>query len=432
MLKKRVKGCFDIYPNAKEQWQDPKIWEFIETTLKKIVDLYGFSKVTTPVFEYTEIFTRSSGEESDIVNKEMYTFLDKKNRSLTLRPELTAPVIRAYIENGGASKPLSKLYYTGPCFRYDRPQKGRYRQFHQFGIEVIGKKDPIIDVEVISMLLHLFELLGLTKTTLLINSLGSIESRSLYTKELMKYYLEFEKKLSEDSKRRLQSNPLRILDSKDKGDIEINKNAPSIINYLDEESKEHFERVKKGLDAVGISYKIDSKLVRGLDYYNDTVFELVRADDLSAQNTLAAGGVYSGLISLLGGKDTPGIGFALGIERIIQYLLEEKISIKEKPTCTCYLIGMNKACKEKLLPVLQQLRKQEISSELFEGTSIKTGLKNASEKGAKYAIILGEEELQKGVCKIKNLEAREEKEIPLDSSAETIKELTAIPRETIC
>lgn len=423
MLKKRVKGCFDIYPDAKEKWQDPAIWAFVEGALKKIVSLYGFSEVKTPVFEYTEIFSRSSGKDSDIVNKEMYTFLDKKGRSLTLRPELTAPVIRAYLENGGMSKPLSKLFYKGPCFRYDRPQKGRYRQFHQFGVEVIGKKDPLIDVEIIAMLLQLFKLLNISKTTLLINSLGSTSSRDLYTKELMKYYLEFENDLSKDSLKRLQTNPLRILDSKDLGDKKINENAPSILDFLDEQSKIHFEAVKKGLTSLGIAYKIDPRLVRGLDYYNDTVFELVREDDIAAQNTLAAGGVYSGLVKLLGGKDMPGIGFALGIERIIQYILEENIKINNESNLSLYFIGMNKECKEILLNFTQEARSSDISAEIFEGTSIKSGLKIASEKKAKYAIILGEEEKEKSVCKIKDLESREEKIVSLKDLMATVKNM---------
>lgn len=413
MLKKRVKGCFDIYPGSKEAWQDPAIWKYLDDILFKVATLYGFEEARTPSFEYTEVFTRSSGEGSDIVNKEMYTFLDKKGRSLTLRPELTAPIIRAYIENGGMSQSLTKLFYKGSCYRYDRPQKGRYRQFHQFGIEVIGKKDPMIDVEVIAMLLHLFDLLSLTKTTLLINSIGSIKTRTAYSKELRSYYSKFEKDLSDDSKRRLSKNPMRILDSKDRQDKKINENAPSILDFLDAESTAHFDAVKEGLDSLGIQYKIDPMLVRGLDYYNDTVFELIRSDDLSAQNTLAAGGVYSGLVKLLGGKDIPGIGFAIGLERIIQYLLEENIAIPKNHHLSFYFIGLSTACKKYLLPFVASVRRKGSSAELFEGTSIKSGLKKASEKMARYAIILGQEEMESGNCKIKDLETREEQSIPL-------------------
>ncbi|MCH9616965.1 MAG: Histidine--tRNA ligase [Chlamydiia bacterium] len=415
MLKKRVKGCFDIYPGSKEAWQDPAIWKYLDDILLKVAALYGFREARTPSFEYTEVFTRTSGQESDIVNKEMYTFLDKKDRSLTLRPELTAPVIRAYIENGGMSESLTKLFYKGPCYRYDRPQKGRYRQFHQFGIEVIGKKDPMIDIEVISMLLHLFDMLGLTKTTLLINSIGSIKTRAAYAKELTSFYSKFENDLSEDSKRRLKTNPMRILDSKDSHDKKINENAPSILDFLDKESIDHFNAVKEGLDSLGIQYKIDPMLVRGLDYYNDTVFELIRSDDLSAQNTLAAGGVYSGLVKLLGGKDIPGIGFALGLERVIQYLLEENVSIAKAAPIAFYFIGMSTECKKYLLPFAASARRKGSSAELFEGTSIKAGLKKASEKRARYAIILGDDEKENGNCKIKDLETREEKSIPLSS-----------------
>ena len=413
MLKKRVKGCYDIYPGSKESWQDPKIWNHLNDVLTKITALYGFKEVVTPSFEYTEVFTRSSGEESDIVNKEMYTFPDKKGRSLSLRPELTAPVIRAYLENGGMEEKLSKLFYKGSCYRYDRAQKGRYRQFNQFGIEVVGQKDPFIDIEVISMLCHLFDLLGIKKTTLLINSIGSKECRKKYSKELINYFSKYKDNLSEDSLRRLEKNPMRILDSKDAQDKKIAANAPNILDYINQEAKDHFSAVIEGLDSLGINYKIDPHLVRGLDYYTDTVFELVRQDDISAQNTLAAGGVYDGLIKLLGGKDIPGIGFALGLERTIQYLLEENIDIAEESSTIFYCIGLDNECKKTLLSFASEARKNGHSTEIHPGFSIKSGLKIASEKKARYAIILGEDEFKQGICKVKDLTARKEEAVEL-------------------
>lgn len=411
MLKKRVKGCYDIYPGSKEPWQDPTIWKHVNNILDKITTLYGFKEVITPSFEYTEIFTRSSGEESDIVNKEMYTFLDKKGRSLSLRPEITAPVLRAYIENGGMEVKTSKLFYKGPCYRYDRAQKGRYRQFNQFGIEVIGQKDPFVDVEVISMLCHLYDMLGIKKTTLLINSIGTTDCRKKYAQALVNYFSKHKENLSEDSKRRLDKNPLRILDSKDPEDKKIAANAPNILDYINQEAKDHFSGVIEGLDALGINYKIDNHLVRGLDYYTDTVFELVREDDASAQNTLAAGGVYDGLVKLLGGKDIPGVGFALGLERTIQYLLEENVPFKKQQTTMFYCIGLNNTCKKTFLPFAAEARKNGYSTEIHPGSSIKNGLKVASEKNAHYAIILGENEYKQGICKVKDLNARKEETI---------------------
>jgi histidyl-tRNA synthetase len=413
MLKKRVKGCYDLYPEAKEPWQDPQIWNYLNSVLLKITSLYGFSEVVTPSFEYTEVFTRSSGEESDIVSKEMYTFLDKKGRSLSLRPELTAPAIRAYLENGGMEKKVSKLFYKGACYRYDRPQKGRYRQFYQFGIEVIGEKDPLIDVEVIGMLKHIFDLLGLKKTTLLINSIGSKKCRESYSKELVAYFSKFKDQLSEDSKRRLGTNPLRILDSKEEGDIKIKASAPNILDFINKDAKEHFEKVQEGLNILGIKYKIEPSLVRGLDYYTDTVFEFVRQGDNLSQNTLGGGGVYDGLIQLLGGNNIPGVGFALGMERVIQALLEENVKLPTRETTTFYLIGLDENCKKTLLTIASLARSLDFSTEIHYGTSIKTGLKVASEKKAKYAIILGEEEFKQGICKIKDLNQKAEESVEL-------------------
>jgi len=425
MLKNCVKGCYDRYPKPKEPWQDPIIWQQIDKIIRKLTTLYGFEEVVTPSFEYTEIFTRTSGEESDIVNKEMYTFLDKKGRSLSLRPELTAPVIRAYIENGGMEEKVSKLYYLGSCYRYNRAQKGRYRQFNQFGIELIGEKSPCNDIEVISMIDHFFKLLGLGKTTLLINSIGSKHCREVYSKELVHYFSSFKDQLSDDSKRRLTTNPLRILDSKDSKDIPLIKGAPKILDYLTSEAKAHFTEVLAGLDRLKISYKVDPLLVRGLDYYTDTVFEVVRDDHGSAQNSLGGGGVYAGLVKDLGGKDLPGIGFGIGIERVIQYVLESGISFQKKDPLMCYFIGLNDECKKMQTTFAFQARHMSLSSECHYDYSIKSGLKRASEKMARYAIILGEEEIQHGVCKIKDLQSREEETIALTAFSSWLSKISS-------
>ena len=413
MEKNRVKGCYDRYPAAKEQWQQPAIWKVVNRAIEKITTLYGFSEVVTPSFEYTEVFTRSSGEESDIVSKEMYTFADKKGRLLSLRPELTAPTIRAYIENGGMNEKLSKLFYNGSCYRYDRQQKGRYRQFHQFGVEVIGLKDPFIDIEVISMLVHFFEMLGITKTTLLINSIGSKNCRKLYEKELVAYFCKHMDHLSEDSKRRLSTNPLRILDSKDPADIKIKEGCPNILDFIGAAEKEHFATVLEGLDRLGINYTVDKNLVRGLDYYTDTVFELVRADFTSGQNSLGGGGRYDGLVKALGGKDLPGVGFGLGLERTIQYLLDENVTFPEETPPQYYFIPLNAECKMILASFVNSCRKASIIAEIDPEYSVKNGLKNANDKKAQYAIILGPDEFKQGVCKVKNLSQRTESTYPI-------------------
>jgi histidyl-tRNA synthetase len=408
MEKKRVKGCYDRYPHAKESWQQPEIWSFIDVMIEKITLLYGFKEVVTPSFEYTELFTRSSGEESDIVSKEMYTFKDKKGRSLSLRPELTAPTLRAYIEHGGDHQKRTKLFYKGSCYRYDRAQKGRYRQFNQFGVEVLGQKDPFVDIEVIAMAMHFFSLLGIKKATLLINSIGSKQSRSSYEKALVAYFSNYTETLSEDSKRRLLKNPLRILDSKDPADILISKNCPNILDYLDIEEKAHFNTVLEGLSSLGIDYKVEPRLVRGLDYYTDTVFEIVRENDGSSQNSLGGGGRYDGLVQALGGKDVPGIGFGLGLERVIQYLLDEHIEIEKKDRPYYYCIGLNNPSKMILTPFIQSARHANIIAEMDPTTSIKEGLKKASELEAHFAILIGEDEINQGVYKIKDLKKRQE------------------------
>lgn len=414
MTHKRVKGCYDIFPGSKDLWKDPAVWAYVENIFKKTATLYGFKEAMTPSFEYTDVFTRSSGEASDIVSKEMYTFLDKKGRSISLKPELTAPIIRAYLENAEMNQKMYKLFYLDSCYRYDRPQKGRYRQFRQFGIEVLGKKDPLIDIEVIAMFLQIYKNLGITNTTLLINSIGSKESRETYNAELVSYFSSFKEKLSSDSLSRLEKNPLRILDSKDAEDKKIVANAPKIFDYLTDEEKAHFHQVTEGLDELGISYTIDPLLVRGLDYYTDTVFELIRENDASGQNTLGAGGVYEGIAKSLGGKDVPGIGFAIGMERTIQYFLENNPSFTIENPPTFYCIGLGQEYKKTLLHLALKIRSLEGSAELFEGTSIKSGLKNASEKKARYAIILGEIEFNSGICKIKDLSNREEQSIQLN------------------
>ncbi|NGX30517.1 MAG: Histidine--tRNA ligase, partial [Candidatus Anoxychlamydiales bacterium] len=313
------KGLFDILPNAKESFKEVNRWQYLESIINKLAIDYNFEEIRVPIFEKTELFLRGVGATSDIASKELYTFLDKAKRSMSLRPEGTASVMRAFIENNlSQEKKFHKLYYMGPMFRYDRPQKGRYRQHHQLGVEIIGDKSFEIDAEVIDMLVTLFKRLELKNLKLLINSIGDLETRTNYKKALLDFLKPNFENLSEESKARFDKNPMRILDSKDERDKKILKEAPSILDFLSDAAKKHFENLLNLLDKLDIKYEVDSKLVRGLDYYDDTVFEVVSEKLGGAQNSLGGGGRYNSLLKSLGGPDLPGIGFACGLERILQ------------------------------------------------------------------------------------------------------------------
>lgn len=411
MSYKRVKGCFDIYKSSPEKWREPTLWTVVESAARAVADAYALHEIRTPMFEYTDVFLRTVGESSDIVSKEMYTFEDKGGRSLTLRPELTAPVMRACIENSLFQNGVNRLFYMGPCFRYDRAQKGRYRQFHQFGCEIVGSHDISTDVETISALLEFYRVVGLKNLKLLINSIGDKQSRDSFTKALQEHFTPLKEQLSEDSQRRLNENPLRIIDSKDAGDQKLAKDAPKISDFLSEKQKDDFAAVRQSLSDLGVDYTIDYSLVRGLDYYCDTVFEVVAAGDAKAQSTIGAGGRYDGLIKQMGGQDLPGVGFATGLERVIQTLLDQtgEIEINEGPDF--FLIGLSEKCRRYLLPPLMKLRKEKYKALLHQsGFNVKKALSAAEKSGATYAVILGDEELDNQKFKLKHLASREEKE----------------------
>lgn len=327
------KGVFDILPyeeKEENQWREAHRYEYLIKVLKDLAKTYGFEEISTPIFEKTELFLRSIGTDTDIVAKEMYTFDDKGERSMTLRPEGTAPVMRAFIEKQMAQfSYCNKLFYTGPMLRYERQQAGRYRQFYQFGAEIVGLPSAQLDVEIIDFLYTLFQRLGLSELTIHINSIGNRECRANYREALLEYLHPFKDKLSEDSQRRLEKNPLRILDSKDPVDQTIVANAPLLKDYLEEDSREHFQEVQKWLKILKIPFIVSEKLVRGLDYYNRTVFEVV-SGNLGAQNTIAAGGRYDYLLKDLGGPDLPAVGFAVGLERILQTMMAQKCSFPHK------------------------------------------------------------------------------------------------------
>lgn len=412
----RVKGSYDIIPESDENWKESSLWQRFEKSARLLSSLYGFKEIRTPIFEYTEVFTRSAGEESDIISKEMYTFLDKAERSVSLRPELTAPIVRAFIENNLHQKGCDRFFYMGPCFRYDRMQKGRYRQFHQFGVELFSPKDPYVDAETIYFLLDLYKELGLKNITLKINSIGDKEIREDFSKALKGYFTPFINKLSPDSQRRIQTNPLRILDSKDPSDKDISKNAPTIEEFLTPSKKTFFQDVLKILDSLKVSYEIDQTLVRGLDYYCDTVFEVISTSDLGAQNALGGGGRYDGLMKEMGGQDLPGFGFATGIERILLNMSNEGLTKKEQEGPLYYFIPLSAPCKELCFKLMTSLRDQKKSALCFsKNYTLKKGLAEAVKLDAKYAVLVGDEEMSANIATVKCLSTREEKKIPLSN-----------------
>lgn len=397
-----IRGMNDILPE-----QTPT-WRYLENTLATLLDGYGYKEIRLPVLEFTELFARGIGEGTDVVDKEMYTFLDRNEESLTLRPEGTAGCVRAVLEHGltGGGQ-VQKLWYAGPMYRYEKPQKGRYRQFHQVGVEVFNLPGPDIDAELIVLTARLWQQLGLADSvTLQLNSLGSSEARVVYRDALVAYLRERFEQLDEDSQRRLTTNPLRILDSKNAQTQALLVGAPTLHDYLDEESRLHFEGLKARLDAVGIRYEINPKLVRGLDYYGRTVFEWV-TDKLGSQGTVCAGGRYDGLISQFGGKPTPGVGFAMGVERLV-LLLEtlDLVPAQLHSPADLYLCAFGEPAELAGLALAERLRDAMPGLQLVVNAgagSFKSQFKKADKSGARFALILGEDELANRVVGCKPL-----------------------------
>ena len=383
-------------------------WRYLERTVAELLDGYGYSEIRLPILEFTELFARGIGEGTDVVDKEMYTFLDRNEESLTLRPEGTAGCVRAVLEHGlSGGGQVQKLWYTGPMFRYEKPQKGRYRQFHQIGVEAFNLAGPDVDAELIVLTWRLWQKLGLADSvSLQLNSLGSSEARAAYREALVAYLQERFAQLDEDSQRRLTTNPLRILDSKNAQTQALLVGAPTLADYLDEESRLHFEGVKARLDAVGIRYEINHKLVRGLDYYNRSVFEWV-TDKLGAQGTVCAGGRYDGLVEQLGGKPTPAVGFAMGVERLV-LLIEtlDKVPAELARQVDVYLAAFGEAAELAAVQLSEQLRDAVPGLRLVVNAgagSFKSQLKKADKSGALFALILGEDELNRQVVGVKPL-----------------------------
>jgi histidyl-tRNA synthetase len=413
-----AKGTFDILPKDPSKdgsFRQSHLWHFVEETIHTLARQYGFAEIRTPIFERTELFCRSVGESSDIVTKEMYTFEDKAGRMMTLRPEGTAAVMRSFVEKrldqlGGKQK----LYYIGPMFRYERPQAGRYRQHHQFGVEVIGDPSPEQDVEVIDLLVELYRRLGLQNLTVLLNSVGDAQSRENYRAALRSFLEPKLPSLSPESQTRFETNVLRILDSKDPNDQQALEGAPLLDSFLSDEAKDHFQKVKALLDAIQIPYIVTPKLVRGLDYYNQTVFE-VTTTSLGAQNAIGAGGRYDGLTALLGGPSLPAVGFATGIERILQTMLDQNVPLPEKPHPLIYLIPIGDEAKKASFALVHNLRKNGICAEIdFNPKKVGKALEHAVSCGSTYALVFGEEELASKQINLKHLATREEELLPLE------------------
>ena len=405
---KAVTGTKDILP------ADIPRWKYLEKTVEKIFGNFNYKEIRTPVFEETALFARGIGEETDIVGKEMYTFKDRSDTSLTLKPEMTAAVVRAYLEHSlGAQQSLTKLFYMAPMFRQERPQAGRFRQFHQFGAEAIGSKSPLLDAEMIQMAYEILVSLGLKNLTVKINSLGTPETRENYKKLIKNFLVDKRDKLSEDSKKRFETNILRIFDSKVESDQKIIKDAPKLIDHLDEESKTDFEVVKNQLAKFEIPFEIDPALVRGLDYYTKLTFE-IDSGSVGAQTALCGGGRYDLLIETLGGKPTPATGFAAGIERILLACENEKSFDSPETVIDVYLIRIDDGLESIVSELAGKLRKENLSVDFdYLQRSVKAQMREANKLNAKYVLFIGGDEYKDGMMNLKNMATGEEAKILL-------------------
>lgn len=420
MSYKAPRGTADVLP------QDASKWQFIERKIKEVCNRYHFHEIRTPLFEHTEVFQRGVGDSTDIVQKEMYTFEDRGGRSITLRPEGTASVVRSFVENklfGSANQPV-KLYYFAQMFRYERPQKGRMRQLHQFGVEVLGSADPAIDAEVIDLAMSCYREMGLKSLKLVINSLGDKESRTAHRQALIDHFTPHKEELCGDCQLRLEKNPLRVLDCKKDREHPSMKTAPSILEYLNDESTDYFNQVKEYLTLMGIEFEVDKNMVRGLDYYNHTTFEIMsEAEGFGAITTLAGGGRYHGLVEELGGPATPGIGFAMGLERLLMALEVEEKEIPVDDTLDCYLVAVGERPEKEAVRIMHNLRKQGIQVDKdYQGKKMKGQFKAADRYQAKYVLILGEDELQQQHIAVREMRTGNQENVPLAELEDVIKE----------
>ncbi|VAW76400.1 Histidyl-tRNA synthetase [hydrothermal vent metagenome] len=422
-----IRGMNDTLPD-----QTPA-WHFVEDTLRSVLESYGYSEIRMPIVEKTELFKRSIGEVTDIVEKEMYTFEDRNGDSLTLRPEGTASCVRACIQHSLLNNQVQRLWYTGPMFRHERPQKGRYRQFYQIGVEVFGLDGPDIDAELLIMTARFWKRLGLRDVTLQLNSLGTVEARATFRAALVEYLQAHFEQLDEDSQRRLETNPLRILDSKNPDVQALLGDAPQLSDYIDTDSKTHFDSVRSLLDAAGVAYEINPRLVRGLDYYGRTVFEWV-TDKLGAQGTVCAGGRYDALVDYLGGRATPAVGFAMGLERLITLLENQQTEFPDNAP-HLYIVALGDTARREGLLIAERLRDALTWLRIQThcgGGSFKSQFKKADRSGARYALVIGEDEVARREAGIKPLRDRSEQQsVPFDKLARHFEQLIGNRTELI-
>lgn len=408
MSYRRPKGTYDVFPGGPEPNERPDLWQWVEGIARDLFRRYNYSEVRTPVFEESEVFIRGVGEASDIVRKEMFAFEDKAGRDMALRPEGTAGVVRAYVEHNlyKLAQPV-KLWYTGPMFRHERQQKGRYRQHTQIGAEVLGSSDPLVDVEVIALLYNIHQAVGVRDEVVYINHLGDFATRKVYVPELKAYLEKHRGELDPDSVSRLEKNPLRILDSKDKNTQALLAEAPSLGEFLSPEARDHFSTVKEGLGTLGVPYEVDDRLVRGLDYYTSTVFE-AKSGALGAQDAVGSGGRYNSLIEDLGGPDLGGIGFGSGVER----MLLAAAARDESPTVDVFFVTLVPEARLPALKLAGALRSEGISCDLdFGGRKAKGQFKQADRSGAAYTVVIGEDELNARSCTLRDMTTGEERDV---------------------
>lgn len=418
-----VKGTRDLLP------QEAAIWTRVEEIAREVFSLYGFGEIRTPVLEHTDLFVRSVGETTDIVGKEMYTFADRKGRSLTLRPESTAAVARSVVDHRLGDGPLPvKLFYIGPHFRYERPQKGRYREFHQIGAELVGDPGPESDAELIRMLVSFLEALGFEDLTVLLHTVGDESTRSRYREALLEHFAPLRDRLSPEGRDRLERNPLRLLDTKNPAERKLLAGAPRLENSLSAESREHFEGLRSALETLGVAYRVDPGLVRGLDYYTLTVFEIV-SERLGAQNAIVGGGRYDRLLADLGGPDLPAIGFAIGQDRLVESLPAE-FRQRFAPSSGTRVIAIDPVPRLAAMELAEELRASGIAAVVdFGGDRMKAALKRADRSGARYALLLGEDELETGAVTCRDLAAGEQKLVPRGEIAAYLTELSKGTRQ---